>query len=66
MLYKIIFLLYLHIGAITMDTYPDGKIVYSIPSIDVEDAYSVEVIRYIKTGMFEYDDTLDDPVLIKK
>lgn len=63
MIYQIMFLLYLHTGTITIDTYPDGKIVYSIPSIDITDAYSVEVIRYIKTGVFEYDDTLDDPVI---
>lgn len=63
MIYQIMFLLYLQTGTITMDTYPDGKIVYSIPSIDITDAYSVEIIRYIKIGVFEYDDTQDDPVI---
>lgn len=41
----------------------DGRTIYNIESINVKYAYKVEVLRWIETGKFKYDDTLDDKVL---
>jgi hypothetical protein len=63
MFIKILFLIKLHSGFIIADIDVDGTPLYTIPSIQVEYAYKTEVLRYLKTGVFQYDDTLDDPVI---
>jgi hypothetical protein len=66
MFIKILFLIKLHSGFIIADIDVDGTPLYTIPSIQVEYAYKTEVLRYLKTGVFQYDDTLDDPVILSE
>jgi hypothetical protein len=42
----------------------DGRTIYTIhtKSTHIEYAYKAEVLQYIKTGVFVYDETIDDPV----
>jgi hypothetical protein len=59
---KILFIIKLHTGFIVPSSDIDGRIIYSIPSESIEYAYKSEIIQYLETGVFTYDDTLDDPV----
>lgn len=59
---KILFIIKLHTGFIVPSADVDGRIIYSIPSAGIEYAYKAEIIQYLETGTFTYDDTLDDPV----
>jgi hypothetical protein len=59
---KILFIIKLHTGFIVPSSDIDGRIIYSIPSESIEYAYKSEIIQYLETGIFTYDDTLDDPV----
>ena len=59
---KIIFTWKLLIGVIVPTDDVDGRTIYSIPSIGVEYAYKAEIIQYLETGTFTYDETLDDKV----
>ena len=56
------FVLQLHSGFIVASDDVDGRTIYSIPSKDIEYAYKSEIIEYMQTGVFTYDETLDDPV----
>ena len=56
------FILQLHSGAIIASSDVDGRTIYSIPSAKIEYAYKAEIIQYLETGVFTYDDTLDDKV----
>jgi predicted nucleotidyltransferase len=42
----------------------DGRTIYTIhtKSTHIEYAYKAEVLRYLETGVFVYDETIDDPV----
>jgi len=63
---NLMFILQLHSGAIIASDDVDGRTIYSIPSKDIEYAYKSEIIDFMQTGVFTYDDTLDDPVIISK
>ena len=56
------FVLQLHTGIIIPTDDVDGRTIYSIPSKDIEYAYKSEIIDFMQTGVFTYDETLDDPV----
>jgi hypothetical protein len=56
------FILQLHSGAIIASDDVDGRTIYSIPSAGIEYAYKAEIVQYLETGQFSYDETLDDKV----
>ena len=59
---QLMFVLQIHSGVIIPSDDVDGRTIYSIPSAKIEYAYKAEIIRYLETGVFTYDDTLDDKV----
>ena len=59
---KLMFTLKLYTGAIIPSDDVDGRTIYSIPSAKIEYAYEAEILRYLETGVFTYDETLDDAV----
>lgn len=59
---KLMFVLQLHSGFIVASDDVDGRTIYSIPSKDIEYAYKSEIIEYMQTGIFTYDETSDDAV----
>jgi hypothetical protein len=59
---KLMFVLQIHSGFIVASDDVDGRTIYSIPSKDIEYAYKSEIIDFMQTGVFSYDETLDDPV----
>jgi hypothetical protein len=59
---KLMFVLHLHSGFIVATDDVDGRTIYSIPSKDIEYAYKSEILQYMETGVFVYDETIDDPV----
>jgi len=56
------FIIKLYSGIIIPTDDVDGRTIYSIPSAGIEYAYQAEIIQYLETGVFTYDETLDDPV----
>jgi hypothetical protein len=56
------FILQLHSGAIIASDDVDGRTIYSVPSAGIEYAYKAEIVQYLETGQFSYDETLDDKV----
>jgi hypothetical protein len=59
---KLMFTIKLYSGIIIPTDDVDGRTIYSIPSVGIEYAYQAEIIQYLETGVFTYDETLDDPV----
>jgi hypothetical protein len=59
---KLMFTLKLYSGVIVPSDDVDGRTIYSIPSAGIEYAYQAEIVRYLETGVFTYDETLDDAV----
>ena len=59
---NLMFVLQLHSGIIIPTDNVDGRTIYSIPSANIEYAYKAEIIQYLETGTFTYDETLEDPV----
>ena len=59
---KLMFTLKLYSGVIVPSDDVDGRTIYSIPSAGIEYAYKAEIIQYLETGVFTYDETIDDPV----
>lgn len=59
---NLMFILHLHSGFIVATDDVDGRTIYSMPSKGIEYAYKSEIINYMQTGVFVYDETLDDPV----
>jgi hypothetical protein len=57
---NLMFVLQLHSGAIIPDGDVDGRTTYSIPSAYIEYAYKAEIIQYLETGKFEYNEDLID------
>jgi hypothetical protein len=49
-------------GVIVPQDDVDGRTIYSIPTVGIEYAYKTEIIQYLETGVFTYDETIDDPV----
>jgi hypothetical protein len=65
MITKIIFVWYLWTGIIVPQGEHEGRDMYAIFFEDgkvVDFAYKAEIIEYIETGTFEYDETLEDKV----
>jgi len=52
------FVLQLHTGIIIPTDDVDGRKIYSIPSRSIEYAYKEEILQYIESGVFVYDETL--------
>jgi hypothetical protein len=59
---KLFFMWQLLTGVIIPQDDVDGRTIYSIPTVGIEYAYKTEIIRYLETGTFQYDETLDDKV----
>ena len=59
---QLMFTLQLYSGTIVPSEDVDGRTIYSIPSASIEYAYKAEIIQYLETGVFVYDETLDDAV----
>ena len=59
---NLMFVLQLHTGVIIPTDDVDGRTIYAIPSAGIEYAYKAEIIQYLETGAFTYDETIDDPV----
>jgi hypothetical protein len=59
---KLMFTLKLYSGAIIPTDDVDGRTIYSMPSAGIEYAYQAEILQYLETGVFRYDETLDDAV----
>lgn len=57
---NIMFVLQLHTGLIIPDGDVDGRTTYSIPSANIEYAYKAEIIQYLETGRFDYNEDLED------
>lgn len=60
LLAHISFVLYLHTGVILYTGDVDGRAIYSIPSAGIEYAYKAEIIQYLETGEFTYDEDIED------
>jgi hypothetical protein len=54
------FILQLHSGAIIASDDVDGRTIYSIPSAGIEYAYKAEIVQYLETGQFDYNEDLND------
>ena len=63
-MYSIIFRLYILLGIVRPQDDVDGRTIYTIhtKSTHIEYAYKAEVLQYLKTGVFVYDETIDDPL----
>lgn len=57
---KAIFLFLLQSGEITPTDTIDDRTIYTMPSHCIEYAYEAEIINYIQTGDFEYNEDLED------
>lgn len=63
---QILFIIKIWCGIIVPTDDVDGRTIYSIPTEGIEYAYKAEIIQYLETGVFKYDDTLDDPVILSE
>jgi hypothetical protein len=54
------FVLYLHSGIILYTGDVDGRAIYSVPDAGIEYAYKAEIIQYLETGEFDYNEDLED------
>lgn len=57
---QLMFILHLHSGIIIPEEDVEGRIIYSMPSADIEYAYKAEIIQYLETGIFAYDEDKED------
>jgi hypothetical protein len=57
---NLMFVLQLHSGVIIPTDNVDGRIIYSVPSAGIEYAYKAEIIQYLETGKFDYNEDLED------
>jgi hypothetical protein len=65
MIAQIIFIWYLITGTVVYQQDVEGRNTYALFFPDgkvVDYAYKAEIIEYIETGTFEYDETLEDKV----
>lgn len=60
MIAKLIFIWYCFTGTITAVDDVDGRTIYEMPSAQIEYAYEAELVEYIETGTFEYNEDLED------
>jgi len=57
-MYKVLFTFYLLVGRIQPDGQNDGRPMYKVPSQNIEYAYKAELIDYLKTKKFTYNEDL--------
>lgn len=57
---NLMFVLKLHSGIIIPTDEVDGRTIYSVPSAGIEYAYKAEIIQYLETGRFDYNEDLED------
>lgn len=57
---NMLFILQLHSGVIIPTDEVDGRTIYSMPSANIEYAYKAEIIQYLETGTFDYNEDLED------
>jgi hypothetical protein len=57
---NLMFVLQLHSGYIIPTDDVDGRTIYSIPSAGIEYAYKAEIVQYLETGQFDYNEDLED------
>jgi hypothetical protein len=60
LLANLMFVLQLHSGVIIPQGDVDGRHIYSVPSAGIEYAYKAEIIQYLETGEFDYNEDLED------
>ena len=58
---NLLFNIFLHIGIIIPQSENDGRQTYTLRTEDkvIEHAYKEEIINYIKTGVFVYNEDLE-------
>jgi len=56
----LIFTLYLHTGIIIPTGDVDGRPIYSMPNRNIEYSYEAEIVEYIATGTFNYNEDVED------
>jgi hypothetical protein len=56
MITKLVFTWYLLTGVVVPTDNVDGKTIYSMPKANIEYAYEEELIEYIETKTFEYNE----------
>jgi len=56
MIAKLVFTWYLLTGVVVPTDEVDGRTIYSMPKANIEYAYEEELIEYIETGTFEYNE----------
>jgi hypothetical protein len=57
---NLMFVLQLHSGYIIPTDDVDGRTIYSIPSAGIEYAYKAEIVQYLETGQFKYNEDIED------
>ena len=57
---QLMFTLQLYSGTIVSSDDVDGRTIYSIPSAGIEYAYKAEILQYLETGKFDYNEDLKD------
>jgi hypothetical protein len=57
---NLMFVLQLHSGYIIPTDDVDGRTIYSVPSAGIEYAYKAEIVQYLETGHFDYNEDLED------
>ena len=57
---NLMFVLQLHSGYIIPTDDVDGRTIYSVPSAGIEYAYKAEIVQYLETGQFDYNEDLED------
>jgi hypothetical protein len=60
MIAQFIFMWYLVTGIVQPSGDVDGRLIYNMPVSNIEYAYKAELIDYIETGVFKYDEDLED------
>jgi hypothetical protein len=60
LLANLMFVLQLHSGVIVPSGDVDGRAIYSVPSAGIEYAYKAEIIQYLETGQFKYNEDIED------
>jgi hypothetical protein len=64
----IIFYIYMLVGVITPAGNVDGRPIYNVDSCraHIDNAYKGEIVRWIETGEFKYDEDCRDIYVINK
>lgn len=57
---QITFIWYLITGVIVPTDDVDGRTIYTMPEAHIEYAYEAELIEYLETGTFEYNEDLGE------